>query len=438
MRRTTWIVAASFFVLSVAGCKHRHGTSPAAEQAGSSAALTTNVPASATEIAKLQAGLLAMKAPPMDGNVPPPIQNQMLHLKDALVTLTDAEMGTMPADASAGIVTQKLKAQLPPSAPEVVEAAPVQHEQKADDTTPEAGDYGGELKADVTSPLPGLLLIQEHFTIQCGEDNLLLGYSNASGNWRRILRWQAPAYREVSDAFGDWYETRILQPRRNGHPVLLVLHGTPWCTSTMSSFGVDTLELDPNRETEQAFFHASHDYRRNDDDPPAKLSSTPDGFEIRASVSDWDTDRISRKGVMRYRLAGNTFQRTLPIAMNVRESVNEWIEQMHRNEAALFTDAPAGSPLWQMWQTLTYEGKPEGAAVPFTDYGDVRACTDSAKHFQVALTSRIYTPGKKADTPGPTYYVQVEETGNGYVLHDALTAPSPMCNGRVVMAGSAN
>ncbi len=290
----------------------------------------------------------------------------------------------------------------------------------------------------VTSPAPGLLLVQESFDIACGQDNVLLGYSNATGKWKRILRWQAPPYKQVSGAYGDWYETRLLQPQRNRHPVLLVLHGTPWCTSTMSSFSMDTLELDPDAETETAFFHASHGYRRADDDPPASLKITQDGFEVRASVNDWDMNRISRKGVMRYRMTGTTLQRTLPIAMNARESVNEWIEEMHHEEAALFTDAPAGSRLWQMWQSLTYDGKPEGAMTPLTGYGDVRACTDSPRHFQVEIDTRMYKPGEKQDTPGPAYYVQVEETGSGYLLHDALTSPNPVCGGRVILPAPAN
>ncbi len=435
MQRLRWVVLLSVAMLT--GCKHHPDTRHTSEDIPGSNS-NTSVANAALALADAQRKLLAMQSTPMETDVPASIQAGTVRLKEALVALTDSELATMPVNITDKRVGEVLQALLLPASPKSGNASAGKATSKEDSEKPESGNYGDDVSAIVTSSASGMLLVQESFGIMCGQDNVLLGYSNVSGKWKRILRWQAPPYKQVSGAYGDWYETRLLAPQRNGHPVLLVVHGTPWCTSTMSAFSMDSLELNPDTKTETAFFHASHGYRRADDDPPASLKVTQDGFEVRASVNDWDMNRISRKGVMRYRMAGNTLQRTLPIAMNARESVNEWIEEMHHDEAALFTDAPAGSRLWQMWQTLTYDGKPEGAMTPLTDYGDVRACTDSLRHFQVEIDTSIDTPGEKPSTPGPRYYVQVEEAGNGYLLHDAPTFPNPVCAGRVVMPASAS
>lgn len=429
----TWFVVSflPFFLLS--GCKHRGATGNGPQPVAGSAASVSTDQAFA---AKQQAGLLNVQTTEMETDVPAAAQRAIPLFKDALVHLSDDVLAKQPAAASTKVVEQALASVLPKgnSPNDSKEVASAKAAGKNEFDIPEKGDYGGEVKVSVHDPQKGLLLVDESFGIMCGEDNVLLGYSNASGHWHRVLRWQAPPYDKVSGAFGDMFLPTLLDVRRNGHPVLLVVHGTPWCSSTESGFGMDTLEIDRSSVTDKPFWHGEHGYRRADDVPPLAFSSrvTPDGFEIRSSVDDRIGDSVNRVGIMRYAMAGNTMQRTLPIAMNSRESVSEWLD-MQRNEAALFTDAAAGSVTWKTWDALTYSGKSTDDAmkIPMLSYGDVRACSDP-KHYQVAIETEVYSAGNKAHAPGPSYYVQVLETGTGYRIEAASQQPDATCSGKVI------
>ncbi len=367
----------------------------------------------------------------METDVPPPVQRTITALKSSLANLTDAAMLSLLPDATSLAAQQKLLELLPLSRPRP-SAAEMQARVQADEDAPTAGDFGGDLTVTVTTPYAGLLLVDESFGIECGEDHMLLGYSNASGKWRRILRWQAPPYDKVSGAFGDIFDIELLTPMHEGKPVLLVVHGTPWCTSTMSGFAMDTFAVDPTRNVSTPFWHGEHGYRRADDVPPFafSLKTTHDGFEIRASVNDW-TNAIARVGVMRYRVTAASVERTLPIAMNSRETVEEWLS-MQRSEAEHFTDAPQGSLTWKMFDTFTYEGKTAKAETPSMVYGPVRSCTDAPTHFQVEVDSTIFKAGKPGGVAGPRYYVQMRETGTGYMLHDTLADPAAECTGKPI------
>ncbi len=405
------------------GCKHRDkGTAPSS---GSPAHTSTD----AASAARIQADLLNVGAPQSDTDVPAGAQELLPSFKDALVQLTDDLLAAQPGSANAAQVQQALKAGIPAGKmPPAAASSP----NPDDFTTPIKGAYGGELAATASQPLPGYLLVDEAFDVQCGDDHILLVYSNGGGNWRRILRWQAAPYKQVSAAFGDGVETRLLQPSRNGHPVLLVTHGTPWCSSTESGFSMDTFELNPTGATDKPFWHGEHQYRRADE--MFTLKPTQDGFEIRTSTDDHIGEAISRTGILRYALVGGNMQRTLPIGMNARESVSEWIG-MPRDEAKLFTDAAPGSATWRMWDTLTFRNKSEDEAmkVPMLSYGDVRAC-DDAKRYQVEVKTEVYSADNKSHAPGGNYYVQVRETGNGYRLLDTSSQPFTACRGRVVVS----
>ena len=393
--------------------------------------LSHGVANAAAEVRRVQSELLAVKTRSMETDVPLPVQRSVTMLKAAMVALVDEAMLSLPPETAPSAAQRVLGSLLPAKS-----SHPALTAVQADGDAPMAGTYGEDLAVTVTSPARGLLLVDASFRIECGEDNLLLGYSNNSGSWRRILRWQAAPYDKISGAFGDLFETHLLTPQHEGKPVLLVVHGTPWCMSTMSRFAMDTFALGAGGGISMPFWHGEQGYRRADDVPPYAFAfkTTPDGFEIRASVNDW-TDAIARVGVMRYRLTPSSVERTLPIAINSRETVEEWLG-MPRDQAARFTDAAPGSLTWQMFDTFTYEGKPRGAVTPSMLYGPVRPCKDDPKHFQVEIDSRVYSPGNRSSSPGPAYYVQVHETGNGYLLHDTTGTPAMQCTGKPLQFGA--
>jgi hypothetical protein len=381
-----------------------------------------------------QRHLLQLTVPDsMDTDVPVFVRGAISDLKRALALQTDAVFARLPGDTTAALAKQRLSATMPSSM--VGKISDDQWRKLGEDNSkrPIAGLYGGELIISVRQPKASLLLVQESFDIACGNDNVLLVYSNASGAWRRILLWQSEPYNSISSAFGDTYETLLLRPEHNGHPLLLVLHGTPWCTSTMSGFGMDVLELGGS-SSPTPFWHGEHGYRRLDSDPPLTLRSTTDGFEVRTSVSSGG-DRVARKGVMRYALTAGAIHRVEPLAMNARDSVEEWL-QMPRTEAGEFTDEPAGSLTWTMFEDFTYEGKPKGANVPYPNFGAIRACTDDRTHFQAEVASEIFDSAAKESRSGPAYFVQIRQVPNGYRVHGVTRTKDASCNGPDLMAGS--
>jgi len=369
----------------------------------------------------------------MDTAVPTPIQDAIRDFKGALALQTDAVITEMSTDATAGSVKQRLSATMPAATVGKISDEQWRKLGEEDSKQPIAGLYGGELTLAVSSPEPSLMLVQESFDIACGNDSVLLAYSNASGAWKRILIWQSKPYEEISGAFGDTYETLLLKPEHDNHPLLLVLHGHPWCTSTISSFDMDVLELGSG-STATPLWHGEHGYRRLDLDPPLKLRATADGFEVRTSVSGGG-DAISRRGVMRYSVTSSGVNRVEPLAMNGRDSVVEWLE-LPRKDAAAFADEPAGSLTWQMYQDFTYQGKADGANVPYPSFGAVRACKGSSGRFQVEVTSQIFDSSAKGSSPGPSYFVQIQQVPNGYRIHSVTHSSDIHCTGPDLMGGS--
>lgn len=385
-------------------------------------------------VTEAQRHLLQLTIPEdMDTDVPAGVQHAISDLKQAIAVHIDSVMNRVPADASAASVKHRLSANMPPVTVGQVTDQTILGWSESHPKQPLAGLYGGELALSVSQPRPSLLLVQVSFHVACGNDNVLLVYGLVGGAWRRLLLWQAKPYDQISGAFGDVYETLLLKPELDRHPLLLVLHGTPWCTSTMSGFAMDVFALGESAAPNIPLWHAEHSYRRADLDPPLTLRATPDGFEVRTSVNGGG-DVISRQGVMRYAVTASGIQRVEPLAINGRDSVVEWLA-LPRKEAENFADNAPGSLSWQMFQDFTYEGKARDATIPYPSFGPVRACSDRNTHFQAEVTSRIFYPAPKGESPGPAYFVQLWQVSNGYRIHAVTRRPDPSCAGPDLMAG---
>ena len=75
-----------------------------------------------------------------------------------------------------------------------------------------SGSYGNNLQIQVTRPgsVAGIIEIQYSTGIECGSDTMLLAYELHDGVWTQKLRWQSPALKAISDAFGDFFATAYL------------------------------------------------------------------------------------------------------------------------------------------------------------------------------------------------------------------------------------
>ncbi len=259
------------------------------------------LPKAAAAVATIRRGLHGVAVGELDPVVPAPVAAQLGRLKDALEAAGNAAVACSPpnstAEALQGVLARALRANLADAA----EGVSVTTEGK------ELGAYGSDLQVQVLplSSAPRTLEIDFRYGIECGDDNLLLVYRQASApdsRWRKVLRWDAPGYTEVSDAFGDFV---LLTPlpgtvgQSNWRAV--VAHGRPGCSTTegSSQFDLDILQPDPEPGTDPArpevVWHLEQPYARL---AKPRLATTEDSltFELLAPQPQTQTPKsVARK-----------------------------------------------------------------------------------------------------------------------------------------------
>jgi hypothetical protein len=205
----------------------------------------------------------------------------------------------------------------------------------------------------------------------------------------------------------------------------VIAHGTPWCTSRWSRLAVDVVQPRNGETAQRTLHHLQQGYVRDETEP--RLKARPDGFELRAEVGSLDADRMTRAGVYRYRLDGDTLQRIQPAASNGRGFVDEWL---------MVDDALAGdwSAPEQRQQNLTAREqlKAQRAEPGITLlYGPVRACKDAGR-FQVEI--QLYD--SKKDLHDLAYaYATILQRPDGFTLMTLGDHEDTRCNGPDLMAG---
>jgi hypothetical protein len=251
-------------------------------------------------------------------------------------------------------------------------------------------------------------------------------------HWNEKLLRQAPPYKEVKGAFGDFFLASFLPGTTPAEWRAVVVHGTPWCTSRFSAFEIDVLVPTADALQPRVVWHTERGYSRGDFEPSLKTSGNVFEFRINADAMEFDTDRaFERRVVYRYRVNANAVDRIEPIAINARGFLEEWLD-MPWNEAAAQTYDPADVKLKMVH--ASYQRGSKEVNSPFTNlsYGPVLACKQS-KQFQVEFRAsrEAFIPNKPggASTPLPSTYFSVRETGNGYELLSATNKPDPQCGG---------
>ena len=398
----------------------------------------------------LQSKLLAVKVPNqgMDESVPPLLQLQIHAIKDTLTTLATVALECAPADTDPSALQSALAAALDLDKPQ-----PKAQPDASVETAAQEPDqiYGSALAVKVTRPtkLP-ILLIEFRFAIACGTDSLLLAYQYHHVHWLGAARWQSPDYDHVSGAFGDFFDYLVLQPKSSAHPessaqpgssakpedapnwFLAVAHGRPWCTSSMSAFDLDVIQPGQFTGPQHPVYHEGAGYSRNDD---PLFKAQPDGFELRMTAYSLDGAILTRPVVYRYRVTAGSptvspVERIQPIADNVRDFVDEWL-QAPWGEAEKWA-APEGLPtLEPIHRKIQALRDPNVKEWPEFQYGPVHPCTDATSHFQVEL--RQTTAGQPKPRPAPPTFFQIKQANNAFTLLSDSTVPDPHCKGEDIM-----
>jgi hypothetical protein len=368
----------------------------------------------------IQTRMLAVKGSSdgMDYSFTPTTGELIRSMKESLATVINEYMACATESISNPKVIESDLAKL------LDANKPAPPSQTLTESTPMPSDhvYGDALQIDVTRPDASLDLIavQTSFSVGCGNDTMLLIYEWKHDAWQRALRWQSGDYKEVSGAFGDFFNFVVLRRKESGQWLVAVAHGMPWCTSRWSGYDLDLIQPSGTGESQHVLVHRNSTYVRFDVDPTMKLELG--GFELRLQTGQLDLEYMTRLGIYRYRVIGDSLQRVQPIALNGKDFVDEWL-QSDWSDAIHWSATTHLGDLQNVHAEVAKRIAPKSGDDAVLSYGPVRACSGDPKHFQVEFDR---DPGK------PTYF-QIEQGENSFTMLDASPTPNSHCKGADLM-----
>ncbi|TCW82064.1 hypothetical protein C5O80_20395 [Burkholderia sp. SRS-46] len=341
-----------------------------------------------------------------DADVLPAQRDAIRAYKQALVGAIDARLACSDERIEPAALQRSLAAAL---------TAPATASKSKGGDSPFGSDLAVQVERAAT-PRP-LMFVRAAFGITCGDDNLLAGYAWEGGGWRRVLRWQADDYQDISGAYGGGYD---FTPLPGGQ--VLIVHGTPWCSSRWSLFGADVVMPASGASAQRTLFHLRNGYVIDDDGVRTKVR--PDGFELRMTVGSLDGDVMTRPGIYRYRVDGDTVHRVQPAAANGRDFVDEWLK-VDDALAREWSDPAAAAAALNARHALDERRKAPDTSF---EYGPVRGCSAAKDRYQV----EIVLTGKSGQ-PVARRYAQIRQEANGFTMLGLQDAPEPSCRGANLM-----
>lgn len=212
-----------------------------------------------------------------DPIVPSAIAADLGQLKSALTQSAQAVFACAAPDATPEQMESKLAESLHANLPAGSASSGISNGK-------DVGTYGTDLAVQVFQLFsrPKFFEVSFRYGIECGDDNLLLVFEAGSTAWQQRLRWDAPGYKTVDDAFGDF---TMLTPVTGSYktPVwrFVVAHGHPACADGPhpSHFDVDLLTPGEDGARPAPGWHFAGEYRYGAVVP--RLATTEDTIEIR-------------------------------------------------------------------------------------------------------------------------------------------------------------
>ncbi|WP_423758358.1 hypothetical protein [Burkholderia sp. NLJ2] len=345
-------------------------------------------------------------------DISPPLRDALRAYKQALVGAIDARLACSDEHVEPAALKRTLAAAL---------GVPAQSAQSTRSASLKTGESAFGRNPDVDVERGGtsrpLLFVRAGFDIACGDDNLLTAYAWENGGWRRVLRWQADDYKDIGGAYGGGFWFSALPGGQ-----VAVVHGTPWCSSRWSRFGADVLAPANGPTAQRTLFHTEHGYVIDDD--AIRFKVRPDGFELRATVGSLDSEVMTRPGIFRYRVDGDTVQRVQPAALNGRDFVDEWLK-VDDALAREWSEPAAAAAALKARQAYNAESKAPDTGFA---YGPVRGCSDSKDRFQVELD----LTGKSGETVARRYAL-IRQERNGFTMLGLRNSAEQACRGANLM-----
>lgn len=335
-----------------------------------------------------------------DGYIPLPLARSIEQLKASLIDLVDARIACETNVLNTLVIQQDLLNNL-----------------KVGGSDENNAIYGYDLHIEIHQN-QDLLVAHISFGIPCGNDNLLMVYRYRDKAWHRDLTWKSNAYKNITGAFGDYFDYLLLPRKSNETPKFVVIHGTPWCTSTWSPFSINVIKLAEDDSPQKTLLHKQIiSYTGNESD--LILTKLASGFELRMQVGMLDSDLFTRQGIYRYQILGDKVLRVQPVADNVRDFVDEWLS-LDKITAQNLVEKSNAQALLNL-QTKLKER--------YGYYGAVQACQDDDGKYQITMTFN----GTKENDKEDIYYFIVKTTRFGYLLKSVSQEANLNCQGPDIM-----
>lgn len=184
--------------------------------------------------------------------------------------------------------------------------------------------YGREARFEVrtTSDERRLLQIKSTFSIQCGEDSILLIFEPNNGAWKEIFNWQARLYREVSGALNN-LQYEISPSDSDGKWYVLGADNPAHCASCWG--GQKYYVLRPIENSTRPIIQFRNWDILYECDKGTKLDARTSDFYVYFQGRGIEVENLIRPHVNHYELENGKFIRIQPIAQTVRDFVDEWI-----------------------------------------------------------------------------------------------------------------
>jgi hypothetical protein len=301
----------------------------AAFGSGAAAAAAPNCPAAA-EVARRGDGVRAARARlmripiPVETLVSPRAEAAIEALKSRIVEFATAALRCAPEEAAPAPLQHLLAAR----------GDAFEYSEDYISTHPMPDRYGLELSYEVrriAHPSP-LLAVLARFSIECGNDAVLILFSRSGGSWRPSMIRRSAPYREIGHAYGA-FGFAVSAPDRGGRWYLATSIVPPWCSSNWRGLVYDLSRPGPSPARPRIFFRrAVGNYLGND--MAADLRAGAEQFQVRHDGAILDIDILVRRHVETYRVEGDRVRRVQPVALNARDFVDEWIDSPWQEAAA--------------------------------------------------------------------------------------------------------
>jgi hypothetical protein len=332
--------------------------------------------------------------------VTPPARAAIEALKDRIVGYVTNAVAVSRSDEAPEAIQRRLSAQ----------GGAI--EDRRDFSASGARDmHGASLSYEVATPAdhPSLLAVVARFGIMCGEDSLFFLFEGSGGRFRPVIIRRSPPFREINGAWEDLRYALSPPDRRHGWYVAIA-HTPPWCQSVWRNLRYDLARPGASPHRPSVFFSevVSHNI---DSNIPYTIRAEPDRLQIEHDGGTVDPLLNRRRRVETYAIEQNGVRRIQPVALNVRDFVDEWVASPWR-EARSWSSAARG--LAEAHREIQRDlNSGPGSSV----FGSIRRCA-SALHEVVLGPDPVDPEAARA----PRWYFTVAGTGPYRIQRVARTA----------------